>query len=358
MPLYWSGVMPSFQSLSRADTGASDPNRGDLPTWAQGGGLDSSALSDNPAHVVWVPKHLERFSPIFVRQSQIGSVFNPFNPLSTQSLNTADLVAALDGGLAQSQFDVGFRSQRRDFSFDVTYSEKRFSFIESEDSKLYYLRARDIGFRFAAGGMLFNRSNAGQLSMGTGIKVVARRGDELFANVDALAATDLSDSSMLRRQAMALGGDYGFLYHAPEGFLGPFGLQASLAWRDMGGTHFYLGSKASSTRRFVPWPSNPVFGVGLGLPKIRGTIRSAIRLEYSYWERVIPFADKLGVSLDIRMPAAFSFICGLRGGAVSAGLAYRVAFFEVEVGTFAESYGQAQSLKRSRRSGMELRSVF
>jgi hypothetical protein len=351
----WDGMLPSTMTFARSGSGATYPFLKDIPEWSRINVADAGVISQNPALLTQFSDYKAKNALAYVSTRTSGGVFVPTQINQTASVTTGQIVATMDSSrFEEGQLTLGSRFIKKDVGLDVFYVERHLAFISG--STLRYLRAQDFGFQLAASGPLFDRADLGRLDMGTGVKLLVRRGNEY--EVDVSSDIDVSDASS-RRLAIAMGADYGFLYSLPEKWVGTSTpIDIGFTWKDIGTTQFYLGRKASTNRRFAPWPNNHTVGVGVGMPKLWGQMRNTIRLEYSYWFRQVSMLDKFAASYEVRLPQTANFVVSVRGTRVSGGLMVRFPAFEVEIASHVRLLGEAETTIASRMTSFELRSVF
>ncbi len=353
-----SGVLPSFASLMRGQTGITSPESARMPPWARRNLADASFVSQNSALLPYASEYKMALHPAVVRTRTVGGA-SP--AVFTDLLTVSDYVDAAGDGMTETQTDFGMRGVVRDVGFSLNYSRVYRGRSVTENLGAvqvdYY---QDFTAQLAVGGTLFEREDIGRFELGTGLKAIFRKGDQrVFSSSDVQSGAVISTAEFTKL-AFAGGLDYGLHYTAPRLGNSDWIIQTALVWNDVGTTPFFVGSKTSMNRRFDPYHNNIVWGVGLGVPKFLDKVSSSLRLEYFMGPRVPAWADRLAWGFEMRWPVLISARVGMRGSSLGGGASLRYGFLEIEAGTFVELYAPPGSSRdiRARTTAVELRALL
>ena len=368
-PRDWSGEIFGAASRFRADTGVTHPILYSLPEWSRSNAADLDLVSRNSAGLSSLDDERRRFVPVSIggfvegKAYDLTHVFSEPGPKGTQILE--DLA---DDGNKVQRIKASFQSYylMRNFAYSLHYIQQRNIWLSSSEDVLMYQMFRDLWMQFSSGGQVFDSASRGRLDFGLSVKGIIRKGGEKATPVaDIDSSVKFSDGSF-KDPGIAIGIDYSLLWTSPGFETAPWGFQVGLVGKDIGTTTFLstgpifelLGQNLGTTRKFPILPNDTIVGLAVKLPNFRDGVRSALRLEWNNWTRPIPAGKKWAVSYELRFPVLASLYTGYRGGTYSGGVGLRFRGIELDLGTFADLWGNQSQLSTRRAWMMELRSVF
>jgi len=353
----WTGLQPAASSLALAGTDTTNTLLEDTPPWARNLVVDTAPITGNPALLARLDTRRKRRFPLVMQTAATGGQFGIGDAVRARDENAADLSKRLQthrSDLQESRLLTSSAWVQKGLGFRLGFDQTRLAFL-SDDGRLSFERHKDLTGVVSAGGAISESETGGNLDIGVSIKSVFRSGDDFeLAPSEQVATRSLRDEA-LKKRAVAFGIDYSFLYTLPKKWLSDWVLQTSFVWKDIGTSPFTIGNRTSAGRKFRPYPNNQIFGVGLGLPKFTGGIRSTVRLECREWSRSIAARDKLAASYELRLPFWASFRAGVSGSRVSGGAGLRFPSVELDLATYSKLWLDRHN---SRQWVLELRGVF
>ena len=365
-PHDWDILLGSA-SRFRAGTGVTSPIMYALPEWSRNNAIDLDVVSQNPAFLSNVNDDMPKFYPLVAQGFVIGEHFSLTGAFKAPTDRGEEILADVlldDLQRVQASFHLMYVMQN--FSYSLHFTQTRNVWLENSQADFFYQFFRDFRLQFSSGGQIFDTPDWGRLEFGSGIKGVFRSGAEKLRSVSAFnSSTNFTDGQFLE-QGFAIGLDYSLLWSSPDYYNSPWGYQFAVVGKDVGTTRFFkaealyelLGVSIPFTREMPSYPNDTIVGFALKLPNFRDGIRSALRVEYGYWNRPIGTVDKLGVSYEVRFPKLASLYAGLRGNQWTGGLSLRFRGLEFDIGSFVDLWGSNTELKKRRSWVMELKGAF